>query len=179
MDLNLFGTALCARWLWLQRMDLTRPWVNMRIVEDRQTMTFFNASLHFFLGNGETFLFWADPWLARVQLSKIVLEVVAAVPARRWRQVTVAAALTDMSWVRDIRGALNIPVLMQYVVMYQRLQGVHLSPGIADRLDWRWSGNGSYSSRSAYAALFLGQAAVLGAKEPWKTKASNKCWFFI
>jgi hypothetical protein len=30
-----------------------------------------------------------------------------------------------------------------------------------------------------YAALLLGQASVLGAKELWKAKAPNSCKFFI
>jgi hypothetical protein len=32
---------------------------------------------------------------------------------------------------------------------------------------------------STYGALFLGQARLLGAKELWKSKAPNKCHFFV
>jgi hypothetical protein len=84
-----------------------------------------------------------------------------------------------MSWVRNIKGALTIPVLMQYVFLYQRLQSVHLEPGTREWLRWRWSADGIYSSCSVYAALLLGQASALGAKELWKTKAPNSCRFFI
>jgi hypothetical protein len=54
-----------------------------------------------------------------------------------------------MSWTSDITGALTV----QFINPYQRLQGVHLSHAVADRLEWRWSANGTYSSRSAYATL--------------------------
>jgi hypothetical protein len=91
----------------------------------------------------------------------------------------VAASLTGMSWTRDIRGAQTIPVLVQNVLLYQQLQVIQLSPGVANQLDWRWSVNEVYSSRSTYAALFMGQAAVLGVKELWKTKAPNKCRCFM
>jgi hypothetical protein len=64
-------------------------------------MTFFNASVRFILGNGETFLFWTDPWLYGTWLSDLV-----------------ATTLSGMSWTRDIRGALTIPVLMQYVLLF-------------------------------------------------------------
>jgi hypothetical protein len=57
LDLSLFGTALRTRWLWLQRMDPTRPWASMNVVEYKQTTTFFNASVCFILGNRETSLF--------------------------------------------------------------------------------------------------------------------------
>jgi hypothetical protein len=58
-----------------------------------------------------------------------------------------------MSWTSDITGALTVQVLVQFINLYQRLQGVHLSHAVADRLEWRWSANGTYSSRSAYATL--------------------------
>jgi hypothetical protein len=84
-----------------------------------------------------------------------------------------------MASTSDIKGALTIPVLAQYVQVYQCLQAVQLTPAVEDTLHWRWSTDGVYSSRSAYAALLLGQSAVLGNKELWKTKAPNKCRFFI
>jgi hypothetical protein len=36
-DLNLFGIALRARWLWLRYMDTDRPWASMPTSEDKQT----------------------------------------------------------------------------------------------------------------------------------------------
>jgi hypothetical protein len=44
LNLRVFGTALHARWLWLERMDPSRPWASMQIVEDKQTTSFFNSS---------------------------------------------------------------------------------------------------------------------------------------
>jgi hypothetical protein len=72
-----------------------------------------------------------------MRLSEMVPEVVDPVSARRRKQLMVAAVLSGMSWTRDIRGALTIQVLVQYVLLYQRLQVVQLSPDVADRLDWR------------------------------------------
>jgi hypothetical protein len=101
------------------------------------------------------------------------------VPVYCRRHCSVAATLNGMSWVWDIKGALTISVLMQYVLLYQRLQSVHLEPRTRDWLWWRWSADGTYSSCLAYVALLLGQASVLGAKELWKAKAPNSCKFFI
>jgi hypothetical protein len=48
-----------------------------------------------------------------------------------------------------------------------------------DTLRWHWSADGAYSSRSAYAALLLGQSAVLGAMELWKMRAPNNYRLFM
>jgi hypothetical protein len=48
-----------------------------------------------------------------------------------------------------------------------------------DRLVWRWSSSGIYSSSLAYSPIFLGQSSILGAKQLWKTKTSGKCRFFF
>jgi hypothetical protein len=57
LDIKLFGTALGARWLWLEHMEPSRPWASMKIIEDKHTMAIFNTSVRFLLGNGEIFLF--------------------------------------------------------------------------------------------------------------------------
>jgi hypothetical protein len=62
LDLNLFGVALHACWIWLCYMETDHPWASMTIIADKHTSSFF-ASVHFRLGNGRTFMFWADPWL--------------------------------------------------------------------------------------------------------------------
>jgi hypothetical protein len=179
LDLKLLGTALHSRWLWLQYMDPDRPWASMNIAEDKQSTTFFFASVRFNLSNGATFLFWVDPWLEGKCISEFALDLVDVVPVCRRRRFTVAVALQGMFWTRDIKGAQTVQVLVQYMQLYQRLQAIQLTPSEQDRLEWRWSSNGSYSSRSAYAALMLGQSSVLGAKELWKAKAPNNCHFFI
>jgi hypothetical protein len=38
---------------------------------------------------------------------------------------------------------------------------------------------GQYSSSSTYAAVFLGQASIPGAKQLWKVRAPGKCHFFF
>jgi hypothetical protein len=112
-------------------MDFGRPWASMNITEDKHTTTFFNASpsVRFNLGNGATFVFWADPWwLDGKQIIEIAPDLVDAVPVRRRRPITVATTLEDMFWTRDIKGALTVLVLVQYVQLYQRLQAIQHRP---------------------------------------------------
>jgi hypothetical protein len=42
-----------------------------------------------------------------------------------------AAPLDGMRWVRDISGALTVPVLVQYVHLYQKLQAHSWHAGLA------------------------------------------------
>jgi hypothetical protein len=87
--------------------------------------------------------------------------------------------MQGLAWIRDIKGALIVQVVMQYLQLFQRLQSVQLRPGAHDQLVWRWNPNGCYSSGSAYTSLMLGQSSVLGCMELWKTKAPNNCRFFV
>ncbi|OEL13137.1 hypothetical protein BAE44_0025844 [Dichanthelium oligosanthes] len=47
-----------------------------------------------------------------------------------------------------------------------------------DRIVWKWCPSGQYSCSFAYQAFFLGQSALLGAKELWKVKAPNEFRLF-
>jgi hypothetical protein len=49
------------------------------------------------------------------------------------------------SALADITGALTVQILGQFVSLYQQLQHVQLSSSATDRLEWRWTANGSYS----------------------------------
>jgi hypothetical protein len=70
-------------------------------------------------------------------------------------------------------------VIIQYLDVHQRVEVVVLDLQMEDRLGWRWTSSGIYSSSSAYEALFYGQSSVLGVKELWKSKAPGKCHFFL
>jgi hypothetical protein len=80
----------------------------------------------------------------------------------------------DHYWIRDVSDAITVPVLMQYLELHHRLQHVSVQPGVPDRFVWRWCSSGTYSSASAYRALFLGRA-----KELWHSKAPNNVHFFV
>jgi hypothetical protein len=121
------------------------------------------TTLH--LGDGKLFTFWIDPWLDGTTLVSVYLELAATVPARLRREHTVASALNNNAWIKDVRGALTIPVLAQFIELHHRLSVVVLHHGMQDIITWRWCSSGRFSTASAYRALFTGQIAVLGAKE--------------
>jgi hypothetical protein len=60
----------------------------------------------------------------------------------------------------------------------QCIEELSLTLNTTDRFVWKRCSSGAYSVSSVYSAFFLGQMALLGAKELWKTRASNKYHFF-
>jgi hypothetical protein len=91
----------------------------------------------------------------------------------------VASALAGCAWIRDITGALMIPILIQYLQLRQQLDTIDLSLRVEDQITWKWSSSGQYSYSSAYAVMFYGQSVVLGAKELWKVRAPNEFKLFF
>jgi hypothetical protein len=84
-----------------------------------------------------------------------------------------------MAWTSDIKGALTIPVLVQYVQVYQRLQVVQLTPTVEDTLHWHLSADAS--THPALLMLPCGSSQNQGALEnkSFQTKAPNNCRFSI
>jgi hypothetical protein len=72
-----------------------------------------------------------------------------------------------------------VPTILQYLEAHQCIDPIQLSAGEPDRFIWRWTSSSQFSSKSAYTAMFVGESAILGAKELWRTRAPNKCRFFI
>ena len=79
-------------------------------------------------------------------------------PASRTRRVaqkrTVAEALVQRRWIRDIQGRLTILVLRDYVLLWQTPMDVHLSTDM-DRFSWRWTATEDYTATSAYKIMHI------------------------
>jgi hypothetical protein len=138
----------------------------------------FAASTTMVVGNGESALFWEDRWLDGKSIRELAPEVYALIPKRRRKRCTVQQALVERSWISDIEGAPSALALWQYVQLWTRLRDVVLSPD-QDRLVWRWTTDGQYSSSSCYDALFQGAILSGSWKLNWKSWAPPRVKFFI
>jgi hypothetical protein len=87
--------------------------------------------------------------------------------------------LNNRAWVTDIRGAPTVQVIMEYLRVWELMEGVQLQQAVDDRFCWRFSADGVYSASSAYKAMFIGSTRLRGAKELWKTSAPPKIKFFF
>ena len=72
-----------------------------------------------------------------------------------------------------------MPVLLDYLRLWIIVRNVQLTANSPDVLLWRWPASMSYSSSSAYHALFVGASRPLGAKELWKVFAPAKVKHFF
>lgn len=142
------------------------------------TTAFFRASTSILIGDGSSVKFWTDPWLQGNAIADLAPYLFRVVSRGRRKVCTVAEALTNNSWLRDIRGALTTQVIVDYVRIRALVERVHLQPS-PDTYVWKWHPSGIYTAQSAYNALFLAEEAVAGARELWKTRAPNKCRFFL
>ena len=82
----------------------------------------------------------------------------------RAKKRKVFESLNNRTWVSDIRGALTIQVLIEYINPWELLSNVELQPDVEDTHIWKVSTTGQYTTKSAYEALFIG-AIQFG---PWE-----------
>ena len=123
-------------------------------------------------------LFWSDRWLQGHSLLDLAPCLCNAVDSRVMKQRTVAQALQNNCWISDIRGALTVQVLIEYLRVWDLTHEIHLSTGRQDKLCWKWMADKIFST-SAYLACFIGQHPIEGAKILRKAWALAKCKFFI
>jgi len=98
--------------------------------------------------------------------------------AVRARKRMVYDAISGRRWISDIKGALNMQVLIEYLHLWD-LSNIELQAGVDDTHIWRFSTTGVYSTKSAYEALFIGATQFGSWERIWKSWAPGKCKFFM
>jgi hypothetical protein len=69
--------------------------------------------------------------------------------------------------------------LAKFFLPWRRLASIVLDPGREDKLVWRWTEDGCYSSKSAYNAFFAGAVTTLIVDEIWYSRTLYNCKFFV
>jgi hypothetical protein len=92
---------------------------------------------------------------------------------------TIAQALQNHQRVGDIKGALTVQVLYEYLQIWDAVNGIVLQQDIPDHYNWKLTKSGIYSSKSAYAAFFEGSIKIGSWRRIWKSWAPLRCKFFI
>lgn len=101
----------------------------------------FRASIHVRLGDGASARFWMDSWHPEGPIAPFAPSLFQAIGRRRKNQ-SVKEALNQCSWVRDIAGAPMAPVLCDYVLLWKKLEDVHLQRAGPDHFVWNWTADG-------------------------------------
>jgi len=147
-NLQQLGWALRMRWLWLQKTEPDKPWTFLPIQVHQSVKSFFSMAVVTQVGNGTNTLFWTDRWLHGQSLDMMVPHLFEAISSRAKRR-TVHEAMTDRRWVSDIRGALTVNVLIEYLGLWDLLLDVELQPELEDSHTWRFSASGVVKSVGA------------------------------
>ncbi|WVZ53725.1 hypothetical protein U9M48_004630 [Paspalum notatum var. saurae] len=130
------------------------------------------------VGSGATMLFWSDRWLHGKTVAELAPNLIKLIPKRVVKRHTVSQALENRSWVSDIQGALTVRVLVDYLLIWDLVEGFTLQPEVPDQYRWKLSSSGVYSSKTAYRAMFVGSIKFSPCKRIWKSWAPPNCKFF-
>ena len=112
------GWALCIWWLWQQKTDPSKPWVGLPIQIPQITQALFDVAIESLVGNGEGTKFWADRWLQGKSIQDLATNLIKLVPKRISKKRTVKVTLNNRRWVFDIKGALTVQVILEYLTIW-------------------------------------------------------------
>ena len=74
-----------------------------------------------------------------------------------------AQALQSNEWISDISRAFTVQVLIEYLLVWDRLQEVQLVENQPDQICWKWTDK-IFSFSSAYSAFFIAiRPSLLGS----------------
>jgi hypothetical protein len=89
--------------------------------------TYLVMSSTILVGNNKNTLFWTDRWLYGQSLVRMVPHLFATISSRA-RKRTVFEAIAVRRWISDIRGALTLDVLDEYLGLWDILSEAVLQP---------------------------------------------------
>jgi len=167
------------RWAWLKKTEPHRPWASLPIQIPDQINAFFSVAVVTEVGNGNHTLFWTDRWIHGQSIADLAPRLLEAIPLRRVKRRTVREALTDHSWLLDIKGACTVGVIVDFLHLWEVLYNFELEPNVEDVHIWRLSNSRQYSVKSAYEGFFLGSTQFGPYERIWKSWAPPKCRFFL
>jgi hypothetical protein len=169
--------ALRMGWLWLHKTDPIRPWAQLPFHVPNKVRALFSTVLLSEVGNRANTLFWADKWISEQRICDIAPRLFQCIP-RRITKRTVQEALLNRRCISDIKGALSVGVLVEYIQIWNLLSEIVLQPSIVDKHVFSIALDGNYSAKVAYEGLFMGSVYFSHNPTVWKTWAMPKCRFF-
>jgi hypothetical protein len=132
-DLRILGFALRLHWEWQWRTQPDVAWALLPSKTKHAIDLMFRASVTVQVDDGAIARFWTDAWLPDGAICSFAMNLFHAVGCCRRRRF-VREALANRQWARDITGAPTAAVLIVYVQLWDKVDGVQLQPNTSDRL---------------------------------------------
>ena len=85
------------------------------------------------VGNGEKILLWTDRWLDDHTIAEVAPNQFKTVSKRTTKRRIIAQALQNRRWVDDIKGALTVQVLVEYLQFWDLVDGKALQQDVPDQ----------------------------------------------
>jgi hypothetical protein len=174
-DLEAFSRALRLRWEWYSWEAQDRPWKGTPTPCDLTDKALFAACTSISIGNGETSKFWADSWLfgqAPAALAPLLFKLASR------KNLTVKEAMANDRWMRGLQRINSEEQMDQFVHLWSLIQPISLS-AYRDRISWKLTSDGSYSSSSAYAIQFCSRLPMPELNSVWSIRVQGKVKFFF
>ena len=134
----------------------------------------FRVSTIIFLGDGNKASFWNCSWLNGLAPR----DIAPGLYKLAWRKNrTVKEDITDQQWTRGLWRMDSVELMAQFVVLWDVVQQIQLTDR-PDEIVWRWSANGTYTSKSAYLAQMRGTFCNFDAQAIWHAHTEGKHRFF-
>jgi hypothetical protein len=86
----------------------------------------------------------------------------------------VQEALLNRRWISDIKGALSVGVLVDYLQIWNLMSVIVLQPTIEDKHVFSIASDGIYSTKVAYEGFFMGSTFFSHYSRVWRTWAPPK-----
>jgi hypothetical protein len=172
-DLERFGRILRLRWLWLQWKNPDRPWCGTELPIDSVDTALFAAATRVQVRNGRKAMFWTSSWLHGTSPASLFP---ALYQHCKRKKRTVAEALEDDNWIRDI-----MQLFSDYVLLWGLVDEANLDPSTQgeDEIFWTRMSDASYSARSTNGIQFDGSIESSFPTTVWRVWAPSRCKFFM
>jgi mannosylglycoprotein endo-beta-mannosidase len=174
LDLERFSRALRLRWLWYRWVDPDRPWVGSEPPCNEEDSQLFRACTVVTVGNGCRAEFWGSSWLQ----GRAPRDIAPNLFKLAWRKhQSVRDDLQNNNWTRGLWRMTTTQEMTELIDLWSMIDCVQLSDQ-EDKIIWKWTENGYYSSKSAYQVQFLGSYCTFDTKSIWSAKTEDKHRFF-
>lgn len=154
-NLRWLNFAMRARWLWLKRVNVSRPWAAINIQVPPESHAIYQAAVFMDIGDGRTSFFSKVRWLQGMRVHEIAPRIYDRIRPAMWHIRTVADAV-DGVWPQDVCPDLNADEIHEYFQLWDIVLTVELQEGMDDQVRWAWESTRQYTTGSAYACRFFG-----------------------
>ena len=127
------------------KTDPSWPWAGLPIQVPHNAQALFHMAVETIVRNGESTRFQADRWLNGKTLAPNLFK---SVSEKTMKCRTVAQALINRRWVSDTEGVLTVQVLVEYLLIWDLVDGFVLQQDIQDHHRWKLARSGTYTSKS-------------------------------